>query len=745
MWPFARGREPAPREAPGGTAAMSADLGADATGGPRDTAAADPQARRQARRQRTIDILARHAEDPRYLNRELSWLQFNERVLAVAEDPTLPVLDRVRFSAIFTSNLDEFFQVRVAGLREQVAAEAVGTNADGLSPTAQLAAIDDVVRMLVARQYAMLHDELLPALAAAGIEIVEYDDTSGDERSHLDRVFEDLVFPVLTPLAVDPAHPFPSISNLSLNLAVRLLDPDGVERFARVKIPPILPRLVELPGSPGRSRSVPMESLIAALLGRLFPGVDVLTHHVFRVTRNADFEIEEDADDLLLAIESELNRRRFGRAVRLEVEPEMPEQVLDLLRRELDVSAREVHVLPGPLGLSGLMQLTDLDRPELRLPSFTPVTAAEFAAPPGEHTDLFAVLRERDVLVHHPYDAFATSVQAFIEQAARDPQVLAIKITLYRTSGQGSPIIRALLDAAEAGKQVVALVELKARFDEEANIVWAKALEEAGVHVAYGVVGLKTHTKIALVVRREGEAVRRYGHIGTGNYNDLTARIYEDIGLLTSDPELGADLSDLFNVLTGYARQPRYRGLVVAPAGFRSHIIGLIERETQAPDGHIIIKVNSLVDPGLIDALYRASQHGTRVELFVRGICALRPGVPGLSDNITVRSVVGRYLEHSRIYRFGSAVRGHDLLIGSGDLMPRNLDRRVEALTPVRDPRLVARLEEIIDVARSDDLLAWELAADTVWRRVPTVDGVDSHETLQDRAKRRGESPTLQA
>lgn len=733
VWPFTRRRRDAPGRTEERNEAMTADQG-DAP-----VPAATP-----GRRNHTLDILPWHTEDPRYLNRELSWLQFNERVLAIAEDTALPVLERIKFIAIFTSNLDEFFQVRVAGLREQVAVDAVGINADGLSPATQLAAIDDMVRRLVIRQCAVLHDDLLPALALSGIELAHHDGTSETERLHLDQVFEDLVFPVLTPLAVDPAHPFPYISNLSLNLAVLLRDTDGDERFARVKIPPILPRLIKLPGPVGRDRFVPLESLIAARLDRLFPGVEVLAHHVFRVTRNADFEVEEEeADDLLLAIESELNRRRFGRAVRLEVEPAMPEQIQQLLVRELEVSESDVHVLPGPLGLSGLMQLADLDRPELRLPTFTPVTAAELAAPPGEEPDLFAVLRERDVLVHHPYDAFATSVQAFIEQAARDPQVLAIKITLYRTSGQGSPIIRALLGAAEAGKQVVALVELKARFDEEANIVWAKALEEAGVHVAYGVVGLKTHTKIALVVRREGDAVRRYVHVGTGNYNDLTARVYEDIGLLTSDPELGADLSDLFNVLTGYARQPRFRRLIVAPAGFRPRIAELIARETDAVDGHIVIKVNAIVDPDLIDALYRASQHGTRVELFVRGICALRPGVPGLSENITVRSVVGRYLEHSRIYRFGSDARGHDLLIGSGDLMPRNLDRRVEAMAPIREPRLVARLEEILDVARRDDRLAWELGADTVWRRVPTVDGRESHEVLQERARRRSERPTL--
>ena len=698
------------------------------------------------RRAETLAILRWHPEDTRYLNRELSWLQFDERVLALAEDHDLPLLERLKFVAIFTSNLDEFFQVRVAGLHEQVDADSPGTNADAIPPAAQLIAIDRMVRELTTRQASLLHDELLPALRAAGIELVEDADLDEQERAHLDGVFEDLVFPVLTPLAVDPAHPFPYISNLSLNLAVRLRDEDGDVRFARVKIPPVLPRFIGLPASGGRHRFVALETVVAARLGRLFPGVEVLDHHSFRVTRNADFEVEEEeADDLLLAIESELSRRRFGRAVRLEVVPDMSAEVRSLLERELDIDERDVHVLPAPLGLSGLMELTGLDRPDLRLPSHTPVTGSELHTVPGEELDVFAVLRERDVLVHHPYDAFATSVQAFIEQAAEDPDVLAIKITLYRTSGPGSPIIRALLDAAEAGKQVVALVELKARFDEEANIVWARAFEEAGVHVAYGVVGLKTHTKIALVVRREGGAVRRYVHVGTGNYNDTTARIYEDLGLLTCDPELGADLSDLFNVLTGYARHPRYRRLVVAPEGFRSRITELVAREADADDGHIVIKTNAIVDPDIIDALYAASQRGTRIELLVRGICALRPGVPGLSETITVRSVVGRYLEHSRIYRFGSESRGVDHLIGSGDLMPRNLDRRVEALAPVRDPRLAARLDEILDVLRRDDLLAWELGTDSVWRRVVPVHGIDVQATLQERARRRSERPTLRA
>ncbi len=697
-------------------------------------------------RRETLSILPWHTSDTRYLNRELSWLQFNERVLAVAEDRDLPLLERIKFVAIFTSNLDEFFQVRVAGLHEQVAADATGMNADGITPSRQLLAIDRMVRTLTRRQALLVRDELLPALRASGISIVEDAGTSVEERRHLDHVFDDLIFPVLTPLAVDPAHPFPYISNLSLNLAVRLRDEQGALRFARVKIPPVLPRFIDLPGSTGLTRLVPLESVVAARLDRLFPGVEVLDHHTFRVTRNADFEIEEEeAEDLLVAIESELSRRRFGRAVRLEVEPSLPEEILRLLERELDINERDVHILPAPLGLDGLMQLTALDRPDLKLTPHTPVTAPEFAAHPGEPADLFTVLRERDVLLHHPYDAFSSSVQAFIEQAAEDPDVLAIKITLYRTSGPGSPIIRALLDAAASGKQVVALVELKARFDEEANIVWARAFEQAGVHVAYGVVGLKTHTKIALVVRRESDRVRRYVHLGTGNYNEVTARIYEDVGLLTSDSELGTDVSNLFNVLTGYAHQPAYQRLVVAPEGFRARVTELIEREAAADDGHIVIKANAVVDPDIIDALYAASQRDTRVELFVRGICALRPGIRDLSENITVRSIVGRYLEHSRVYRFGSRERGFDHLIGSGDLMPRNLDRRVEALTPVRHPALTARLDEMLDVLRSDDLLAWELGSDTVWRRVPTALGVDTQATLQERARRRSERPTLRA
>ena len=672
----------------------------------------------------------------RFLNRELSWLQFGERVLALAEDPELPLLERAKFLAIFQANLDEFFQVRVAGLKEQLAAGVTGSNPDGLSPASQLSAMAPLIRDQSLRHGQVFRDEVVPGLAEAGIRYSDWATLDADDHAFLVELFEASIYPVLTPLAVDPAHPFPYISNLSLNLAVRIRDPRSeVVRFARIKVPPVLPRFIVLPDG---ERFVPLEQVIAAHLDRLFPGLDVVEHHAFRVTRNADIEVEEDeADDLLLAIESELNRRRFGRVVRLEVEPDMTDEVLGLLVRELDITDDDVIVLPSPLDLSGLWALYELDRPDLKQPSFNRTTQPRLVAPPSEALDIFGVLRDGDVLVQHPYDSFTTSTLSFLESAAIDPDVLAIKVTLYRTSGPGSPILRSLLDAAEEGKQVVVLVELKARFDEEANIEWARALEEAGVHVVYGVAGLKTHTKIALVVRSEADGVRRYAHIGTGNYNERTARIYEDLGLLTADPDLGADLSDLFNVLTGYSQQERYRKLIVAPTTFRRRMLELIEREADADDGRIVAKMNSLVDAELIEALYAASRAGTPIDLIVRGICCLRPGVPGLSENIRVRSVVGRYLEHSRIFRFGSEARGYDHVIGSGDWMPRNLDRRVEALAPVETPQLKERIEEILEVLLSDDVLAWELGPDTVWSKVPTRAGVETHETLQERARQR--------
>jgi polyphosphate kinase len=683
----------------------------------------------------TRAILEDHpaTDEPRHLfNRELTWLSFNERVLALAARDDLPLLERAKFLAIFTSNLDEFFQIRVAGLMEQVAAGMTRETPDGMRPTDQLDAIGSYVRELVATQVRLFHDGVVPGLAEEGIRFSNWSALDDDDRAWLVQEFDQTVFPVLTPLAVDPAHPFPYISNLSLNLAVVVRDPrDGELHFARVKVPPILPRFVVMPDG---ERFVPLEQVIAAHLDRLFPGLEVLEHYAFRVTRNADFEVEEDeADDLMLAIVSELNRRRFGRVVRLEVEPDMPDQVLDLLVRELEITDDRVYRIPGPLGLDGLFALYDVERADLKYDSFTPVVPQRLASVAGEEVDLFAVLRRGDVLVHHPYDSFGASVQEFIDAAARDPNVLAIKITLYRTSGPGSPLVRSLVKAAESGKQVVALVELKARFDEEANIEWARTLEEVGVHVAYGVVGLKTHTKVALVVRKEGDRVRRYCHVGTGNYNDRTARMYEDLGLLSADPALGSDLTDLFNVLTGYGRQGSYRKLITAPSGFRARMLDYIRREAEAADGTITLKLNSLVDEEMIEALYDASRAGTPVDLIVRGICCLRPGIPGMSDTIRVRSIVGRYLEHSRIYRFGSPARGYDVLIGSGDLMPRNLDRRVEALTPIDDPDLQDRLHSILDVLLADDVLAWEMAPDGSWSRVPTTVGVETHATLQHR------------
>jgi len=690
--------------------------------------------------QATPGPAAEASEEPRYLNRELGWLDFNARVLALAEDPGVPVLERAKFLAIFSGNLDEFFQVRVASLRDKHAAGLGVTSPDGLTPAEQLRAIRPRVQDLIARQADAFLHHVVPALAEAGIVLADWEALDQDDRDHLVDVFEQRVFPVLTPLAVDPGHPFPYISNLSLNLAVRVRDPEtGADRFARVKVPPLLPRFVALPDG---ERFVPVEQVIAAHLGALFPGMEVASHDTFRVTRNADVTLdEEEADDMLAAVELELRRRRFGRSVRLEVSPTMSDQTREWLLRELELTADDVYVVEGPLDLGGLGAVLELDRPELKDTGWVGVTQPGLVDAEGDAQDLFAVLREGEVLVHHPYDSFSTSVVAFIEQAAADPDVLAIKQTLYRTSGD-SPIVNALIRAAEAGKQVAALVELKARFDEQANIGWARALEQAGVHVVYGLVGLKTHAKTALVVRREGDSIRHYCHVGTGNYNPKTARVYEDLGLLSADADLGADLAELFNTLTGYSRQTRYRRLLVAPAGLRQSVLDLIAAERDAPDGggRIVFKMNNLVDTPVIDALYEASQAGVSIDLVVRGVCCLRPGVPGLSDNIRVRSVVGRFLEHSRILAFGG--RAHRrYLIGSADLMPRNLDRRVEAMAPVDHPDLQARLQEILDVSLADDTLAWVLSGDGEWTRVEAGAGVNTHLRLQElafeRARRR--------
>jgi len=675
--------------------------------------------------------------DHRLFNRELSWLAFNERVLALGANPEVPLLERAKFLAIFSHNLDEFMQVRVAGLKEQRARGLTRPAPDGLRPRGTLQHISRYASVLQRQQLQIFNDDVAPALVAEGIRYSDWSTLDDDDRSHLVKEFEQRVFPVLTPLAVDPSHPFPYISNLSLNLAVVVRDPVTREQlFARIKIPPILPRFVVMPDG---ERYVPLEQVVAAHLDRLFPGMEVVDHHVFRVTRNADLVVEEDeADDLLLAIESELSRQRFGRVVRLEVTADMSTELLDMLVHELEITHEDVVVLQGPLDLSGLSSLHDLDRPELKYPPFRQIVPPRLQAAAGEGRSIFEELNRGDILLHHPYDDFEHSVQRFVEQAADDPRVLAIKQTLYRTSGAGSPIVRALVRAANAGKQVVALVELKARFDEVANIEWAKRLEEAGVHVIYGVVGLKTHTKTALVVRREPDGtLRRYAHIGTGNYNDKTADMYEDLGLLTGDEEIGADLSDLFNLLSGYSRQRTYRRLAVSPTSFRSTMTDLIRREAAEPDGSIMAKMNALVDSAIIQDLYAASRAGTPVDLIVRGICCLRPGVPGLSENIRVRSIVGRYLEHSRIFRFGSERRGFDYWMGSGDWMPRNLDRRVEAFVPVTNERMIERLQEILSANLEDDQLAWELQPDASWVRAKGDTRTETHVVMQRAARRR--------
>ena len=671
-----------------------------------------------------------------YTNRELSWLDFSRRVIALTDRSDFPLLEKVKFLAIWATNLDEFFQVRVAGLKEQVSHGLRSTTPDGLTPTQTLAAIREETQIQYEEISKRFLAEVAPALATEGIVFSDYSTIDDEDREFLDEKFRELVFPVVTPLAVDPAHPFPYISNLSLNLAIFVRNPEtGITRFARVKIPPILPRFVVLPDG---ERFIPLEQVIAAHLDSLFPGMEILGHHPFRVTRNADLEIEEDeGGDLLMTIESELTQRRFGSVVRLEVHPDIPDEVLDLLMREMGAGEDDVYEVSGPLDLAGLWSVYDLERPELKFPAFSGVTPPRLSSSASETVDFFGVVSQGELLVHHPYDAFTSTVEAFVARAAKDPDVLAIKMTLYRTT-RDSTIMRSLIEAAEAGKQVVALVELKARFDEERNIEWAQRLEDVGVHVMYGVVGLKTHTKIALVMRREGDRVVRYAHIGTGNYNETTARAYEDIGIFTTDPEIGSDLSDLFNYLTGYSRRTSYRKLAVSPAGIRNRISELIEAEAaRGSEGHVTLKMNSLVDAGIIASLYEASGAGTRIDLIVRGICCLKPGVPGLSDNITVRSLVGRYLEHSRIYRFGSRGRERHYYIGSADMMERNLDRRVEALSPVFDPDLQFRLDEIIDVLLADDNLAWELGGDGEWTRVPPASGVDAHEALQDLAAAR--------
>ena len=654
-----------------------------------------------------------------YLNRELSWLEFDARVLQEAFDDRNPLLERIKFISIFSTNLDEFFMVRVAGLRRQVAAGVLTSAADGIAPQEVLDRIHLRVGELLSRQRQVLHELILPRLAERGVKFVRMTELTSAEWLTVDDFFESQVFPVLTPMAVDPGHPFPYISNLSLSLAVRLRDPDrGVEQFARVKVPKSLPRWVPF-GRP--HQFVPLEDVIGANLGSLFPGMEILSWHAFRVTRYSDLDLGsiEENEDLLSTIEEQVFRRRFGEVVRLEVQEGMPPELRELLATELHETddpvapllARDLHEAGPLLELGDLMSVAMLDIPELRDPPFTPVTPVEVR---DENKSMFDVIRERDVLVHHPFDSFGSTVERFLDEAATDPQVLAIKLTLYRTSGE-TALVRALTEAAQAGKQVAVLVELQARFDEANNITWARTLESFGVHVTYGVPGLKTHAKTALVVRKETDGIRRYVHIGTGNYNSRTARVYTDIGLFSCSPSLGADLTDLFNSLTGYSRQRLYRKLLVAPANMRGRFVEMIARETAnakaGKPARIIAKMNALVDVGIIDALYEASIAGVEIDLIIRGICCLRPGIPGTSDRIRVVSVIGRFLEHSRIWFFQNDA-APEYWFGSADWMPRNLDRRVEVVTPVDDVALHPRLRRVLDVCLVDNRQAWDLRAD---------------------------------
>jgi polyphosphate kinase len=701
--------------------------------------------------------------DPKYyFNRELSWLEFNRRVLHEALDSRTPLIERLKFTAIFSSNLDEFFMVRVAVLKQQVEAKVSKLTPDGRSPIEQLEAISQGLHPMVVQQHQHFEQVLRPQLAEHGVYVLNYIDLSQEQRIYLQNYFEKRIFPVLTPLAIDPGHPFPHISNLSLNLAVTVKDPmNGEEHFARVKVPNILPRFIPFPddlqhhnGHLSIWTGVPLEQVIAHNLELLFPGMSIQEYSLFRVTRDADLELEEDeADDLLLAIEQELRKRRLGGSVvRIEVQASMPQSVRDMLMEEMDLEAADIYEVEGLLNLRDLMTFMTLPLPDLKDPPWNPVTPAclrhvtdktgnESSSSAEESEDFFSLLQRRDLLVHHPYESFSASVERFITQAAYDPQVLAIKMTLYRTSGD-SPIVNALIAAAENGKQVAALVELKARFDEENNINWARKLEQAGVHVVYGLVGLKTHTKVVLIVRQELGDIRRYVHIGTGNYNPKTARLYTDLGLLSCREELGADLTDLFNFLTGYSRQQSYRKLLVAPVNLRDRMIALIRREIahckQGKSGRIIAKMNSLVDPQIIRTLYEASQAGVEIDLIVRGMCCLRPGIKGLSETIQVISIIGRYLEHSRIFYFHNNNQA-EVYIGSADWMPRNLDRRVEAVTPVEDATIATELKTILNILLSDNRQAWELQSDGSYRQRRPSNDAPEHSAqviLMERAQK---------
>jgi len=674
----------------------------------------------------------------RYLDRELSWLSFNQRVLELAEDLDLPLLERANFLAIFASNLDEFFMVRVAGLKRRIVTGlAVSTNI-GTPPEEVLAAVSAKAHELQNRHAAAFMNLVKPALDEAGIHIETWADLEQSDRERVQEIFSTQIFPVLMPLAVDPAHPFPYISGLSLNLSIRVRNPKTAKvEFARLKVPTVLPRFVQLPddGS-GRLRFIPIEDLISNHLGDLFPGMEILEHHEFRVTRNEDLEVEEDeSENLIQALEKQLLNRRFGPPIRLEITDDMDDLTLGLLVRELDITEQEVYRLPAPLDLSGLFQLTRIERPSLKYAKHLPTTNVQLLpSEPNAVPNVFTSISKGDILLHHPYESFSTSVQTFLEQAAADPHVLAIKQTLYRTSGD-SPIVEALISAAQAGKAVLALVEIKARFDETANISWARKLEKAGVHVVYGLVGLKTHCKLALVIREERGVLKHYSHIGTGNYNPKTSRLYEDMGLLTADDQVGKDLTRLFNELSGYAIEKKFKRLLVAPLHLRKGLLKRITTETEnakagLPSG-IRLKLNSIVDEAIIDALYRASNAGVPVDLVVRGICGIRPGVEGLSENIRVRSVLGRYLEHSRIFSFVNA-GDPQVFIGSADMMHRNLDRRVEALVRLTNPAHLREIDDLFQLSLADTTSSWWLASDGTWTRHYQDESGDSLEDMQN-------------
>jgi polyphosphate kinase len=679
-------------------------------------------------------------EDPAlYFNRELSWLDFNERVLEIAEDPAVPLLERVKFCSIYASNLDEFVMVRVAGLWDQVDAGIDARGPDGLGPREQIEAIRDRSLELDKRLHACFDGTLRPALEEQGIRFVFLDSASQAEREEIDTRFRDQVFPALTPLVIGMGRPFPYISNLSLSLAVLLRDPETEnEIIARVKVPKeLLGRF--LPVGPGDTAFVPLEDVIAANLDALFPGTEVLDYGYFRVTRDADFNVSDEADDLLQAVQDELRHRRFGEVVRLEVSDRMNPKLRDQLVEALRLQELEVYEIAGLLDLADLSDIVSVPgHGELRDPPWTPVTQPRLQGEDDNSGDIFAAIRHGDILVHHPYDSFSSSVERFVEQAVADPDVLAIKQTVYRTSDD-SPLVPTLIRASERGKQAVCMVELKARFDEEANIQWAKALEEAGVHVVYGIPGLKTHVKSLLVARREGDRVRHYVHIGTGNYNPTTARLYTDFGLFTADPDIGSDVAQVFNFLTGYGRPAEYRKVLVSPTHMRGHVIEEIERTVEAHRAgrraRIAMKMNSLVDARCIRALYEASRAGVRVDLNVRGICCLRPGVRGVSDNIRVVSIVGRFLEHSRIYAFERDDETR-VLIGSADLMPRNLDSRVELVAPVEDASLRAELLDVLERCFADNTDAWDLTFDGAWTRRSSGEGEERRNVQEELRER---------